>query len=77
MIPLDKDLITLDCNSTIKDLYVDGNQDILSKLTRSIIKFETIFGKIKYKYAKGDNARILKKILDKEEEIDNLVQVSQ
>jgi len=69
MIPLDKDLITLDCNSTIKDLYVDGNQDILSKLTRSIIKFETIFGKIKYKYAKGDNARILKKILDKEEEI--------
>jgi hypothetical protein len=69
MIPLDKDLISLDCNSTIKDLYVNGNQNILSKLSRSIIKFETIFGKIKYKYAKGDNARILKKILDKEEEI--------
>jgi len=69
LIPLDKDIITLDCNSSIKDLYVDGNLDVLSKLTRSIIKFETIFGKIKYKYAKGDNARILKKLLDQEEEI--------
>jgi len=69
LIPLDKDIISLDCNDSIKDLYVDGNLDVLSKLTRSIIKFETIFGKIKYKYAKGDNARILKKLLDQEEEI--------
>lgn len=69
LIPLDKDIISLDCNDAIKELYVDGNLDVLSKLTRSIIKFETIFGKIKYKYAKGDNARILKKLLDQEEEI--------
>jgi hypothetical protein len=69
LIPLDKDIISLDCNNCIKELYIDNNLDVLSKLTRSIIKFETIFGRIKYKYAKGDNARILKKLLDQEEEI--------
>jgi hypothetical protein len=69
MIPMDKDILTLEENRTISELFLNGDTNILSILTRAIIKFETVFGKIKFKYAKGDFAKTLKKILENEEEI--------
>jgi hypothetical protein len=69
MIPMDKDILTLEENKTISELFLGGDTNILSILTRAIIKFETVFGKIRFKYAKGDYAKQLKKILETEEEI--------
>ena len=66
--PLDYDLMSLEDNNSVKDLYVNNNQNILSVLSRAIIKFETVFGEINYKYIKGDNAKVLSDILKKEEE---------
>lgn len=68
MVPLDKDILSLEAYDTIQELFIKNDTNILSILSRAIIKFETVFGKIKYKYAKGDYAKTLKKILDNEEE---------
>jgi hypothetical protein len=68
MIPMDRDILSLEENNCIPDLFLNGDTNILSILSRSIIKFETVFGKIKYKYAKGDYSKILKKIVETEEE---------
>jgi hypothetical protein len=69
MIPLDKDILSLEAYDCFPELFIKNDQNILSVLNRAIIKFETVFGKIKYKYAKGDYARILKEIVEKDEEI--------
>lgn len=69
MIPLDNDILSLEAHDTINDLFINNDTGILSTLSRTIIKFETVFGKLKHKYAKGDYAKLLKKILENEEEI--------
>ena len=69
VIPMDKDILSIEENNTIPDLFLNNDTNILSILSRSIIKFETVFGRIKYKYAKGDYAKTLKKILENDEEI--------
>lgn len=68
VIPLERDVLSLEEKNSFYELYVKGDNKVLSTLSRSIVKFETVFGKIKYKYAKGDKARILKGLLDVEEE---------
>ena len=69
MIPLDKDILSLEATHSFNDLFIKNDTNILSTLSRAIIKFETVFGKIKNKYAKGDYSKILKKIVEDEEEI--------
>ena len=64
----DNDLLSLEEHSTLQDLYINNNYNVLSVLSRCILKFETVFGKIKNKYVKGDFSKILKEILTKEEE---------
>jgi hypothetical protein len=71
MVPLDKDILSLEANETINELFINNDTNILSILARSIAKFETVFGQAKYKYAKGDYAKTLKKLLESEEE-DNI-----
>ena len=61
-------MLSLEEHSTLQDLYINNNYNVLSILSRCILKFETVFGKIKNKYVKGDFSKILHKILKKEEE---------
>ena len=66
--PLDYDLMSLEDPYALRDIFIDENSNALSVLSRAIVKFETVFGKIKHKYVKGDYSKILKDILEKEEE---------
>lgn len=69
MYPLDKDILSLEMENTVEDLFIKKDTNVLSVLTRSIIKFEAVFGKIKHKYAKGDYSKLLRSNLINEEEI--------
>ena len=65
---IDYDLMSLEDNNALKDLYIDLNYNCISVLSRVILKFETVFGKIKYKYIKGKLAKNLYNLLKKDEE---------
>jgi hypothetical protein len=63
--PIDYDLLSLEDN----DYDYLNPTKALPNLVRAIVKIETVFGKIKNKYCKGDNAVELNKLLRKEENI--------
>jgi hypothetical protein len=65
---LDYDLLSLENKESFRDIYIDKNLNSLSSLSRAIIKYETVFGRIKYKYSKGFFAKKLIEILNREEE---------
>ena len=65
---LDRDLLSLEDHYAFYNLYVKEDLNILSILSKCIIKYEAIFGKIKYKYYKGSSAKKLKQLILKEEE---------
>ena len=65
---LDYDLMSLEENNSIKDLYIDKNYNCLSILSRSILKFQTVFGRIKYKYYKGNFSKKLIELIKRDEE---------
>ena len=65
---IDYDLMSLEDNNALKDLYLDHNDNCISILSRTILKFETVFGKIKYRYIKGNLAKQLYNSLKKDEE---------
>jgi hypothetical protein len=67
MFSLDYDLISLEDHEAFHNIYVKEKYDCLSALKRIIIKYETCFGKIKYKYSKGPLAQKLNEVLSKEE----------
>ncbi len=66
--PLDYDLMSLELNDCLKDLYIDKDYNCLGTLCKSILKFESVFGKIENKYYKGENAYKLNNLVKKEEE---------
>ena len=66
--PLDYDLLSLENESAFYDLFISQNLNILSVLVRAIIKYENIYGKIKYRYYLGDLGKKLYNLLIKEEE---------
>ena len=68
MFVLDNDLISLEDHNAFHNIYVEEKYDCLSALKRIIIKYKTVFGKIKYKYSKGPLAKKLNEILSNEEE---------
>ena len=66
MYALDYDIISLEDYSSFKNIYTQNNFECLSSLKRVIYKFESAFGKIKYRYSKGPLAQKLNKILSEE-----------
>lgn len=70
--PLDYEIMSLQDDNSFHQLYVTNNYNSLFLLNRAIIKYETVFGKIKYKYYKGDLAKKLNKMLCEEENNVNL-----
>ena len=65
---LDYDLLSLENNNSFRDIYIDKNLNSLSSLSRAIVKYETVFGRIKFKYSKGFYSKKLTEILNREEE---------
>ena len=65
--PLDYDLMSLEEDNIIKEIYIDKNFNVLQTLCKSYLKFETVFGKIKNKYYIGENAFKLNNLIKKEE----------
>ena len=65
---LDYDLLSLENQNSFRDIYIDRNLNSLSSLSRAIVKYETVFGRIKYKYSKGFYSKKLTEILNREEE---------
>ena len=63
--PIDYDILSLEDNDYN---YLQGAKS-LPNLVRSITKIETVFGKIKNKYFKGDLSNELNKLLAKEENV--------
>lgn len=68
---LSYDLLSLENKNSFRDIYIDKNANSLSSLSRAIIKYETVFGRIKYKYSKGFYSKKLADILNREEETSN------
>lgn len=68
MFVLDYDLISLEDHNAFHNIYVNDNYECLSALKRVIIKYKTVFGKIKYIYSKGPLAQKLNTILSNEDE---------
>ena len=63
---LDYDILSLEDYSSFKNIYTQNNYECLSSLKRVIYKYESAFGKIKYRYSKGPLAQKLNKILSEE-----------
>ena len=67
LIPIDKDILTLNFNEDLRKIYLENNYTIVTYLAKAIIKLEAIFGKFKSKYFCGNFTILLKKCLDREE----------
>ena len=70
--PLDYEIISLELYNSFHELYVTNNYNSLFLLNRAIIKYETVFGKIKHKYYLGPLGKKLKELLDEEEKNTNI-----
>jgi len=57
--------------NAFRDIYLENNLNSISQLSRAIIKYETVFGKIKHKYSKGFYSKKLIEMLNREEEQNN------
>ena len=73
LIPIDIDLLSLERDNCIKEIYIDNNLTCVGDLANSLVKLETIFGKIKYKYIKGDIAETFCKMVEEKEKENDLI----
>ena len=70
LIPIDIDLLSLERDNCIKEIYIDNNYISISDLACALVKLETCFGKVQHKYIKGDLAQTFCSIVE-EKEIEN------
>ena len=68
---LDNEILSLENYNAFRDIYLENNLNSISQLSRAIIKYETVFGKIKHKYSKGFYSKKLIEMLNREEEQNN------
>ena len=72
LIPIDIDLLSLEKENSIKEIYIDNNYSSISDFANAVVKLETCFGKIKYKYIKGDLAQKFCDLVAEKEKENNL-----
>ena len=72
IIPTDYDLYSMDAEDSFREIYIDKNYSTIGQLANILLKFEVAFGKVKYKYIKGNLAKYLSDILSKKEEEHNI-----
>lgn len=70
LLPIDIDLLSLERDNCLKEIYIDNNYSSIDDLSNAVVKLETCFGKIKNKYVKGNLAEAFCKIVE-EKEIEN------
>ena len=69
LIPIDLDLLSLERENNIKEIYIEKDYSSISDFANAVVKLETCFGKIKYKYIKGDLAqKFCDLVIEKEKE---------
>ena len=49
LIPVDIDLLSLERDNCIKEIYIDNNYTSISDLACALVKLETCFGKVQHK----------------------------
>ena len=59
---LDKNILSLEYNEALYDIYIKEDLNLVSQLAKCVIKIEAIFGKIKQRYYKGSLAAIIQQI---------------
>ena len=72
LIPIDIDLLSLEREDCLKEIYIDNNLTSVGDLANSLVKLEMIFGKVKYKYIKGDIAQTFCSMVEEKEKENNL-----
>ena len=72
IIPIDIDLLSLERDDCIKEIYINNNYTSISDLACALVKLESCFGKVKHKYLKGDLAQKFCSLVE-EKEIENNV----
>ena len=72
LIPIDIDLLSLERNNCLKEIYVENDLTSVGDLANSLVKLEMIFGKIKYKYIKGDVAQTFCNMVEEKEKENKL-----
>ena len=72
LIPIDNDLLSLENDNCLKEIYIDNNTTSITDLANSLVKLEMIFGKVKYKYIKGDLGLKFCDILNEKEKENNI-----
>ena len=72
LIPIDIDLLSLERNNCLKEIYIENDLTSVGDLANSLVKLEMIFGKIKYKYIKGDVAQTFFNMVEEKEKENKL-----
>ena len=72
LIPIDLDLLSLERENNIKEIYIDNDYSSINDFANAVVKLETVFGKIKYKYIKGDLAQKFCDLVNEKEKENNL-----
>ena len=72
ILPLDNDLLSLEKDNCFKEIYIDKNLTSISELASAFVKIESCFGKVKYKFIKGDNSKIFQTLVDEKEKENDL-----
>ena len=67
LIPIDIDLLSLEKENCLKEIYIDDNLTSITDLANSLTKLEMIFGKVKHRYIKGYMELKFCEILEKKE----------
>ena len=73
LIPIDIDLLSLERNNCLKEIYIESDFTSVGDLANSFVKLEMIFGKVKYKYIKGDVAQTFYKMVEEKEKENNIM----
>lgn len=72
ILPLDNDLLSLEKENCFREIYIDKNLTSISELANAFVKLESCFGKVKYKYIKGDNSKIFETLVNNKEKENDL-----
>ena len=67
LIPIEIDLLSLEREDSLKEIYIEKDNSCISDLANAVVKLETCFGKIRYKYIKGDLAETFCNIVEEKE----------
>ena len=72
LLPIDNDLLSLENENCFKEIYVDKNFTSISDLANAFVKLESCFGKVKYRYLKGDNSKTFENLVQEKEKENDL-----